>query len=237
MGRYSRQLAPLFADFAGVGAGTRVADVGAGTGALASELVARGATVAAADPSSAFVESLRTRLSGIEVHEAPAEELPWPDEQFDAALAQLVVSFMKDAPAGIREMRRIVRSGGTVAVCMWDSTGMEMLAAIRRARDVLGDTTDMADATYRTREGIESLFGDGFDGVETELLEVESSYSGFDEFWNALAGGAGPAGAWAAGLQGEGREAARDELRRQLGSPGGALSLRGRAWATRGRRA
>ena len=90
MGRYSMRLAPLFADFAGVAAGQRVLDVGAGTGALTSELLRRGADVAAADPSPPFVAALRSRLPGVDVRAAPAEELPWPDESFDAALAQLV---------------------------------------------------------------------------------------------------------------------------------------------------
>jgi ubiquinone/menaquinone biosynthesis C-methylase UbiE len=237
MGRYSSQLAPLFADFAGVSGG-RVADVGAGTGALTAELVARGATVAAADPSSGFVATLQERFPDVDVKEAPAERLPWPDEQFDAALAQLVVSFMKDAVAGLQEMRRIVRPGGTVAVCMWDADGMEMLTIVRRTRAALAEgDQEAADMAYRTREAIEPLFASGFADMTTELLEVESTYSGFEEFWEALAGGAGPAGAWAASLAGEAREAAREELRRQLGSPDGAFTLRGSAWATRATRA
>src|SRR5690349_15833575 len=114
MGRYSRRLAPVFADFAGLAAGSSVADVGAGPGALAVELVARGLQVAAAEPAPQFVDANRERLPQVDAHVAPAEELPWNDESFDASLAQLVVAFMRDASAGVREMRRIVRSGGTV---------------------------------------------------------------------------------------------------------------------------
>ncbi|MGZ4332707.1 MAG: class I SAM-dependent methyltransferase [Gaiellaceae bacterium] len=238
MGRYSRRLAPHFADFAGVEHGMAVADVGAGTGALTSELVQRGAQVAAADPSDAFVAALYERLPEIDVHAAPAEALPWPDETFDAALAQLVVAFMRDAPAGVGEMRRVARVGGTVAVCMWDREGMEMLAAIHRAQRVLASTGPMAEARtlYRTREEIESLFADGFVDVETELLEVEAGYTGFEEFWEALSGGAGPAGAWVVSLGDEERAAAHDEIYRQLGEPPGQFRLRAAAWATRARR-
>ncbi|HKD95166.1 MAG TPA: class I SAM-dependent methyltransferase, partial [Gaiellaceae bacterium] len=116
MGRYSTLLAPLFADFAGVGAGARALDVGAGTGALTSALLARGASVAAVDPSPEFAAVLRERLPGLEVEEAPAESLPYGDGVFDVALAQLVVAFMSDAPAAIAEMARVARR---VAVCMW----------------------------------------------------------------------------------------------------------------------
>jgi ubiquinone/menaquinone biosynthesis C-methylase UbiE len=238
MGRYSRRLAPVFADFAGLAPGSSVADVGAGTGALTTELVARGLRVAAADPSSQFVEAVRGRLPGVDARVAPAEELPWDDESFDASLAQLVVAFMRDAHAGVREMRRIAKPGGTVAVCMWDRRGMEMLAAVARTQQALGSETSTAEARvmYRSREEIESLFGDGFADLRTELLETDGSYTGFDEFWSALGGGAGPAGAWLAALAGEQREAARADVYRQLGEPDGPFTLRAKAWATRATR-
>lgn len=225
MGRFSARLAPLFADFAGVGAGSRVLDVGAGTGALTAELVRRGAQVAVAEPSPAFVAALRDRFPDVEAHQAVAEDLPWPDASFDAALAQLVIAFMNDAPAGIREMRRVA---GTVAVCMWDRESMEMLAAINRTRDALGVPRE--DSPYRSRAEIERLLGDG---AELELLAVEAGYADFEDFWAALAGGAGPAGAWASSLEGEQRAAARAELLRQLGEPDGPFTLTGRAWAAR----
>ena len=239
MGRYSRRLAPVFADFAGIPGGASVVDVGAGTGALTTELVARGLDVAAADPSPQFVDALHERLPEIDARVAPAEELPWDEGAFDVSVAQLVVAFMRDAPTGVREMRRVVKPGGTVAVCMWDRQGMEMLAAVHRAQRALGSDTPTAEARilYRSQDEIESLFTDGFEGVQTELLETDASYTDFDEFWSALGGGAGPAGAWLATLAGEQRDAAHAEVHRQLGEPTGAFTLRARAWATRARRA
>jgi SAM-dependent methyltransferase len=240
MGRYSMRLAPAFADFAGVHAGQDVLDVGAGTGALTVELARLGAQVAAIDPSPSFAASLARRLPDVDVRQGPAEELPWPDESFDAALAQLVLTFMNDAPRGVAEMRRVVRRGGVVATCMWDRDGMEMLAAVNRTQRALADesATTEARTAYRSRAEIEGLFaGDGFDDVRTELLEVEAEYTGFDEFWGAFGGFVGPAGAWLKTLSDERRAAARDELYRQLGGPAGTFSLSGRAWATRATRA
>lgn len=239
MGRYSRRLAPVFADFAGIGAAERIADVGAGTGALSTELAARGLRVAAADPSPRFIDALHERLPDVDARVAPAEELPWADETFDAALAQLVVAFMRDAAAGVQEMRRVVKPGGVVAVCMWDREGMEMLAAVARAQRALASDTPTGEARirYRTREEIEPLFADGFDDMQTELIETDAAYTGFDEFWSALSGGAGPAGAWLATLEDERRAAAQEEVRRQLGDPDGAFTLTAKAWATRATRA
>ena len=156
MGRYSRRLAPVFADFAELADGSSVAEIGAGTGALTAELVARALRVATADPSPQFVDALHGHLPEVDARVAAAEELPWDDESFDASLAQLVVAFMSDAPAGVREMRRIVKPGGRVAVCMWDREGMEMLAAVSRTRQALGSEGHLADVRYRSRGEIEA---------------------------------------------------------------------------------
>jgi ubiquinone/menaquinone biosynthesis C-methylase UbiE len=237
MGRYSVRLAPVFADFAGIDG--RVIDVGAGPGALTAELVQRvGAeNVAAAEPSPGFVEALRTRLPGVDARVARGEELPWEDDSFDAALAQLVVSFMADPPAGVREMRRVVRPGGVVAVCMWDRDNMEMFAAINRAREAVAPGTfERTAMRYRDAPELAQLLADtGLHDIETGALDVEASYTGFDDFWGALSSGVGPAGQWVLELTDEQRAALPDELRRQLGEPEGPFTLHARAWAARGR--
>ena len=137
MGRYSVLLAPLFADFAGVRDGQRVLDVGAGTGALTRELISRGAEVVAAEPSPEFTRALRARFPQIAVCEAPAEKLPLADDSFDIALAQLVVAFMSDAGAAMRELGRVAQR---VAICMWGVEEVEMFAAIDRTARVVGSS-------------------------------------------------------------------------------------------------
>ena len=137
MGRYSVLLAPLFADFAGVRDGQRVLDVGAGTGALTRELISRGAEVVAAEPSPEFTRALRARFPQIAVCEAPAEKLPLADDSFDIALAQLVVAFMSDAGAAMRELGRVAQR---VAICMWGIEEVEMFAAIDRTARVVGSS-------------------------------------------------------------------------------------------------
>ncbi|MGH3286250.1 MAG: class I SAM-dependent methyltransferase, partial [Streptosporangiaceae bacterium] len=109
MGQYSEPLAPRFAYLAGIGNGQRVLDVGCGPGALTGELVSRVgvASVSAADPSASFAAAARERLPGVDVRQAAAEQLPFADDTFDAALAQLVVHFMADPVQGLREMRRV----------------------------------------------------------------------------------------------------------------------------------
>lgn len=75
MGRYSIPLARVFADFAGVVPGNRVLDVGCGPGALTGELVSRlgVSNIVAVDPSTTFVEAVRARHPGLEIHCARGE--------------------------------------------------------------------------------------------------------------------------------------------------------------------
>jgi len=227
MGRFSSRLAPVFADFAGVQAGERVLDVGAGTGMLTEELVRRGALPAAIEPAPAFAASLRRRFPDFDVREGPAEQLPWDDGSFDVALAQLVVAFMDDAPAGVAEMARV--ANGRVAVCMWDLEGHELLASVLHVRERMGEA-DSEPRRYRTLVEIEELVGPG---AETAVLDVEAGYEDFEDYWTSLLGGAGPMGAWVASLDGARRETARRELIRELGDPQGAFTLKARCWAAK----
>ena len=79
--------------------------------------------MSAVDPSKPFVAAAGARHPGVDVLPASAESLPFDDNAFDAALAQLVVHFMADPVAGLSEMARVTRRGGVVAVCVWDHAG------------------------------------------------------------------------------------------------------------------
>jgi SAM-dependent methyltransferase len=237
MGRYSEPLAPRLADFAGVTAGQRVLDVGCGPGALTTELVARfGAdAVAAVDPSEPFVEAARERHPGVGVQQASAEDLPFEDDVFDAALAQLVVHFMSDPVAGLREMARVTRPGGMVAACVWDHAGGQgplspfWAAAHELDHDVV-DESKLAGA----REGhLEELFeAAGLREVEEEALAVSVEHPTFEEWWEPFTLGVGPAGAHVTGLDPERRAELRERCRALLPEP--PFLLTARAWAARG---
>ena len=229
MGRYARELAPLFADFAGIDAGQRALDVGAGTGALTAELITRGGLAAAADPSPEFVTVLRERFPGLEIEEAPAESLPWGDGVFDVALAQLVVAFVSDGPAAVAEMARVARR---VAVCMWGIAEVDMFAAIERTAEAIGVPQLAEPRRYRTAREINDLLAPHGE-VESAELDVQAGYTDFEDFWRTLGRGAGPAGQWFAALDGETSARAHDELFRQVGSPDGPLELEARAFAAK----
>ena len=237
MGRYSTRLAPRFADLAGLERGQRALDVGCGPGALTGELVARlGAeAVAAVDPSEQFVTAARERHPGVDVRRAAAEELPFPDAEFDVALAQLVVHFMADPVGGLREMARVTRSGGVVVACVWDLAGgrapISMFwTAARRLDPGARDESALAGAR---RGHLNELFEAAglHDVAETELA-VRVEFASFDEWWEPFTLGVGPAGAYAAGLDADRREELKQRCRHL--APDAPFTLESIAWAARG---
>jgi SAM-dependent methyltransferase len=237
MGRYSAPLAPAFAEFARIESGVRVLDVGSGPGALTAELVGRvgAGSVAAVDPSPPFVAAARERHPGVDVREAPAEDLPFEADMFDAALAQLVVHFMSDPVAGIREMARVTRAGGTVAACVWDlGGGQAPISTLWTAARELDP--DVSDESWRAgaREGhLEQLFEEaGLGGIDGALLTVTVEHETFDEWWEPFTLGVGPAGSYTAGLDAAARERLRERCEQLL--PPAPFSITAAAWAARG---
>ena len=238
MGRYVPPLASALADAASVTAGVRALDVGCGPGGLTSELVARtgAGNVAALDPAPQFVAACRERNPGADVREGVAESLPWQDGDFDVALSSLVVAFMRDADQGVREMVRVTRPGGTVAVCMWDIAGggMTMLrmfwTAVRRIEPQAQGERQRAGTT----EGdiAERFRRAGLQGVADGTLEVSAEYSGFDDFWEPFTFAVGPAGEHVASMTDDQRAAVREALRADL--PESRFSLPARAWYATG---
>jgi len=217
-----------------------VIDVGCGPGALTEELAARvGAErVSAADPSTQFARACAARVAGADVREAPAEQLPWPAGSFDAALAQLVVSFLQDADAGVGEMRRVVRPGGVVAACTWDyASGMQLLRAFWDAALALNHAAaDEARVMRHTDpDSLRALWvRSGLRDVETAPLVVQVQYASVEDLWQPFLGGVGPAGAYTVSLDARDQAALREECLRRLGSPEGSFVLSARAWAVRG---
>jgi SAM-dependent methyltransferase len=199
MGRYSEPLTASFVAFSSLRPGQRVLDVGCGPGALTSRLVSLvgAAAVAAVDPSEMFVAAARTRLPDVDIRLAVAEKLPFDDHTFDAALAQLVVHFMDDPVAGLREMGRVTRPGGVVAACVWDQAGGgSPLANFWRAVNALDPGAHDEAGLAGAREGhlAELLSAAGLRDITSTALTVRVSFAGFDEWWAPFTLGVGPAG-------------------------------------------
>jgi hypothetical protein len=170
---------------------------------------------------------LRERFPNLEVEEAPGELLPFGAGVFDVALAQLVIAFMTDASAAVAEMARVARR---VAVCMWGVVEVDMFAAIDRAAAAIGTSRATEPRRFRTAGEIHDLLAP-HGTVESAELDVTAAYRDFEEFWQTMGRGVGPAGQWVASLDPEQRERAHAELFSALGSPSGQFELAARAFA------
>lgn len=237
MGRWSRPLAPQMAELAGIRPGHRVLDVGCGTGVLTAELVARlgPKAVTAVDPSESFVAAVQGRLAGVEVLRSSADAMPFEDGSFDAALAQLVVHFMPDPVAGLVEMSRVTRPGGSVAACVWDyGGGRGPLGAFWVAARELDPDVDDESELPGTNEGhlIELFEAAGLRTLEARTLEAQRGYSGFEDWWEPFTRGVGPAGAYLASLDPGQRAALAKRCRAMVAD--GPFVLTASAWAARG---
>jgi SAM-dependent methyltransferase len=110
-----------------VARGTRLLDVGAGTGNLAIESAHAGADVTATDLTPQLIEigRRRTAAEGLDVawQEADAQELPFEDDAFDVVGSVMGAMFAPDADATVQEMLRVAKPGGTVALTAWAPEG------------------------------------------------------------------------------------------------------------------
>ncbi len=239
MGRFSRVLAPQFCDAAvpGLAPGARVVDVGCGPGVLTRELARRvgEAAVTAVDPSASFVRATADRFPTADVRRGRAEELPLPDTAYDAALAQLVVHFMADPVAGLCEMARVTRPGGTVATCVWDhSGGHSPLTPFWRVAHRLRPPAEPERRRPGSAEGdLPRILAEaGLSDVREHRLTVTVRFTDFEDWWQPYTLGIGPLGDYLRALDEDGRAVLEQGLRKAL--PAGPFEVEAAAWCATG---
>jgi SAM-dependent methyltransferase len=237
MGRYSRELSAPFLARSGLAPGDSALDVGCGPGALTGPLAdLLGADhVTAIDPSAPFVAAVRERFPGVDVRQGPAEALPFGDGEFDAALAQLVVHFMKDPVAGLREMARVTRPGGAVLASVWDHAGGRGPLSWFWAgvRDLDPDSEDES-ALPGVLEGelLALATRAGLADVDAFEVTVTVRHPSFEDWWEPYALGVGPAGDYVSKLDDAARESLVAHLRDVLPDP--PFDVPATAWCVRG---
>lgn len=244
MGRWSRQLAPRFLGWLDLPAGLRWLDVGCGTGALSAAILELSSpqTVIAADPSEGFLATAANRLGPqVQLHRAAADRLPLPDASVDAAVSALVLNFVPDAVAALREMARVTVDAGVVAACVWDYAGrMDLIRHYWDAAAQLGLLAPGQDQGERFplchADALAAAFGGaGLQEVAVSAIELPMHFAGFDDYWQPFLGGQGPAPAHAVSLDEAARHDLRELIRERLPmQTDGTIALVSRAWTARG---
>jgi len=242
-GRSSKLLAPLLVEFVGIQGD--VLDVGCGTGALTFAIAKNKAVskIVAIDLSEGFLDYARSQNEDPRIifEVGDAQNLAFPDASFDRCLALLVVGFIPDAPKAVSEMRRVTRPGGVVGTAVWDNIGgNELNQSLWDAAIILDPNVKplgKRGGSYGTKEELSSLWTSGhLTNIEIKNLEFPCGFSSFEDFWQPLTEGQGPAGAYLARLPEEHRMALREQLRQNLfgNRPDGTFTLQAKAWAVRG---
>jgi SAM-dependent methyltransferase len=245
IGRWSRPVAREFLGWLDRPAGLRWLDVGCGTGALSATIIERCAPteLTGIDPSAGFIATARARITDprARFEQGDGQALPLPACALDAAVSGLVLNFVADPAAMLREMRRVLRPGGKVALYVWDYAGVMQLMRYfwDAAVDLDPDAGALAEgARFPTCQPdvLATLFRDaGLEAVATRPIDVPTVFRDFDDYWAPFLGGQGPAPAYCMSLPEDRREALRERLRTALPvGADGRIALIARAWAVRG---
>lgn len=245
MGRWSKRLAPLFLDFAGVADGERIIDVGSGTGGLTFLIPDRAnvATIEAIDFEPQFVEALIQRNTDqrISARQGDACSIPFGENHFDRALSMLVLHFVPRPELAIAEMLRVVRPGGIVAAAIWDTFGgmpsqrmfWDTFAAIEPTALVRREAALVKPMTFpgQMARGFTAV------GLVAEVtLTIRMDFANCDDYWFPLVNGQGTLAAFLSTLPQGIPERVQAAVRKAYlsGQPDGPRSFSSAAWAVKG---
>ncbi|MGO4407529.1 class I SAM-dependent methyltransferase [Bosea sp. RAF48] len=243
MGRWSRELAPLFVDWLNPLPGFEWLDVGCGTGALTEALLggAVPVSVIGIDPSEGLLAVARERVTNwrASFRQGSAEALPVETASCDAVGSALMLNFVPDRDKALAEMRRAVRPGGLISFYVWDypGGGVQFVRTFWTAATALDPNAAELNADRRfpfcTAEGLTELAASaGLIDIACEPITVPTLFRSFDDFWQPFTLGTGPAPGYCASLPLAARERLRQRLRESLSfATDGTIPMEARAWA------
>jgi SAM-dependent methyltransferase len=245
MGRWSRLLARRFVQWLGTAPALDWLEVGCGTGALSTAILADAAprSLVAVDSSAGFLDRARAALSDVraEFRLGDALDLPLPAAGRDVVTSGLVLNFVTDRVQALAEMTRVLRPGGLLTFYVWDypGGGMQMMRAFWDAAVALDPAAaDLREARrfpFCTPGGLAALAAQaGLGAVEVAALGVPTVFRDFDDFWRPFTLGTGPAPGYCTSLGEDARERLRRHLQDSLPQRAdGSIALSARAWAVR----
>jgi SAM-dependent methyltransferase len=245
VGRWSRVVAGEFLQWLAIPAGCDWLDVGCGTGALTQMILKKAAPnrVLGVDPSAGFVAHATAHVTDPRAtfRTGDAQALPVGVDEFDAAVAGLVINFVPDQQTAVVEMARATKPGGTVAAYVWDYAGeMQMMRRFWDAAVALNPKAKELDEGIRFPvchpEALQHLFrSTGLEHVEVRAIDAPTTFKDFDDYWTPFLGGQAPAPGYCMSLSENDRAALRERIRASLPiRDDGTIHLIARAWAIKG---
>ncbi|MDP9067762.1 MAG: methyltransferase domain-containing protein [Actinomycetota bacterium] len=172
-------LGPRLVEACDLRPGQRVLDVAAGTGNASLHAAERGAEVVASDLTPSLLEAGRARAEalGLELEwiEADAEDLPFPDEDFDVVMSCIGAMFAPHHQKAADELVRVCKRGDTIGLLSWTPEGM--LGALFRTMGPYAPPPPSGaqpPPLWGSEDHIRQLFGDRveFTTLERDVLEI-----------------------------------------------------------------
>lgn len=245
VGRWSRLVAHEFIEWLDVPEKSKWLDVGCGTGALSQTILAQAdpGYVKGIDRSGDFIKTAQSKVntSALAFEVGDAQELPVLSEMYDIAVSGLVLNFVPEPLRMVREMKRAVRSGGTVALYVWDYAGkMQFMRHFWNAAATLDAAARDLDEGIRFPichpNSLMQVFREAeLTNIETHPIDIDTDFKDFDDYWNPFLGGQGPAPGYLMSLNDEQRNRLRNGIQNSLPfALDGSIPLTARAWAIRG---
>lgn len=247
MGRWSKRLAPLFLDFAGVAEGEKVIDVGCGTGSLTFLIPDRAnvSAIEAIDFEEQFIEALKQRNTDrrILARQGDACSIPFGENHFDRALSMLMLHFVPTPELAVAEMRRVVRPGGVIAATVWDTFGG------MPSQRMFWDTFAAIEPTALGRRGLalvrpmtfpgemtRGFAAAGLENITEAILTIRMDFASFDDYWIPLINGQGTLAVFLSTLPRDVPERVQAAVRQAYlaDQADGPRSFASTAWAVKG---
>jgi ubiquinone/menaquinone biosynthesis C-methylase UbiE len=174
---------------AGVSGGARLLDVGCGPGVVAGEAVRRGVVVSAVDAEPGMAQTAARNVPEADVRVAVLPDLPFEDAVFDAVTGNFVINHVGEPVAVLRELRRVLRPGGRIALTCWVMPGSGVLALVRDAMEEAGvpwpdDVPLSPFMEYGQAAPFTGLLREVFPAAEVEELTWEFAFEP-ESWWEA----------------------------------------------------
>ena len=245
VGRWSRPVAREFLDWLASTDGSAWVDVGCGTGALLEGILTRCApqTVLGIDRSEGFIAAARHNIvdARARFEVGDAMNLPVDAETYDVTVSGLVLNFVTDPAAMVREMIRVTKPGGKVAAYVWDyAGGMAMMRHFWDAAIAISPQDAQLDQAERfplcQPEPLATLWQAlGLKAIEVRAIDILTVFQNFADYWTPFLGQQGAAPTYLMSVDVQTQEQIRARLQSRLRpAADGTIALNARAWAVQG---
>ncbi|WP_163717240.1 class I SAM-dependent methyltransferase [Mangrovibacterium lignilyticum] len=245
MGRWSTLMAPKFVSWLNAPANSSWIDIGCGTGALSQAIEQHGTPqrIAGVDPSASFIAQVSKRLAtGAEFRLGTADHLPFGNESFEIAVSGLALNFFPNLDQALAEIKRVLKPHGLVGAYVWDYAGrMDFLRYFWDAAFEVDPTSEKLDEGIRfplchSVRLTEAFQQAGLVEIESTVLDIDTVFTDFDDYWNPFLGGQGPAPGYLSSLSPELQAKLKNTLSEKLPTQAdGSIKLLGRALAIKGK--